>query len=121
MTCPVDKCHSQCAEGEKLCHYHLRKQAKLKPKPIPKESKKRAKENREYSVKAKAFKDGKECALKLKGCTGKATEVHHQKSGYKRAESLLDESTWTALCHNCHVLTHSIFSAEELRKMGLKK
>lgn len=63
-------------------------------------SKKRQKENRKYSALRKQFlEDRPVCEAKLEGCTGEASEVHHQAG---RGKNLLKTDTWLAVCRNCH-------------------
>lgn len=83
---------------------------------VRKVSAKRAKENRLYSVKRKAFLEtNRNCMLGgplysagvNPQCTMDSSEVHHVKR--RLAGNFLDESTWAATCANCHryVETHA--------------
>lgn len=79
------------------------RKAKPKPrrKPLKRFSKKRAKQERSYSVLRKQFLEANpECEAKLKVCTIEATQVHHRKG--RIGENLLDVSTWVACCGACH-------------------
>lgn len=96
--------HYQKHQEEKKAGYAkktLERQKEKEVKPIAVRSKKRAKEEREYSVKAKAFKlANPDCAARLKGCTGGTTDIHHQ--GGRSGEMLLDEFYWLPVCRSCH-------------------
>ncbi len=77
-------------------------------KPIPRQSKKQAREDRKYSKDAKVFKEGKVCAC----CNeNNASTVHHKKGreGYADQWALLrgitllhDQRFWLACCGFCH-------------------
>lgn len=69
-------------------------------KPLRRVSKKRARENKVYSTLRKQFLEEKQCAARLEGCTGVATDVHHAEG--RVGEKFLDVSTWKGLCRNCH-------------------
>jgi hypothetical protein len=64
-------------------------------------SKKRAAEMRVYRKgRIEFLNENPECAAKLPGCTGQATQVHHQKG--RIGANLNDRRFWMAICHNCH-------------------
>lgn len=64
-------------------------------------SKKRQKLNREYSKLAKAFKEAHPiCQAQTIYCEGVTSDVHHKKG--KVGKNYLDESTWLAVCRQCH-------------------
>lgn len=88
-------CNHKTCEGE--CRRP--KQKKLR-KPVRKVSKKRAKENRKYSVLRKQFLEDKMCEAGLEGCTEVADQVHHM-SG-RVGKNFLDTSTWLGVCPSCH-------------------
>lgn len=68
---------------------------------IKKASKKRAKELREYKPIRNAFlKDHPTCEVKLPGCQGTATQIHHQ-SG-RSGKKLLDVDDFLSACQHCH-------------------
>lgn len=74
---------------------------KKKPKPIKKLSVKRGKQNKEYLTLRKVYlENNPNCAVKFKGCTGAATEIHHaeKRIGYR----LTDVLNFVAICRNCH-------------------
>jgi hypothetical protein len=64
-------------------------------------SKKRAKELREYKPVRSAFlKANPTCGAKLPGCTGRATQIHHQAG--KEGKRLIDINDFLGICDNCH-------------------
>lgn len=96
-----------------------RKPAGRKPrKPMPKATKKRAKMNREYTVRRKAYLEahpGCEAIVRILDhlydtdrdkwwgsppTTSRATEIHHKKK--PKCRYLNDESTWLAVCQWSH-------------------
>lgn len=73
---------------------------KKPPVAIPKVSKTRADLNKVYAAQSRQFlKKNPFCQAKLTGCQGAAMDLHHSRG---RGKDLLDESTWKALCRNCH-------------------
>lgn len=73
---------------------------KKEKKPIPKESKQRKIDNAKYRLLSKAFLiKYPKCQVKLKGCTIKAIEIHHDQG---RGIRLNDVSNFVAICRNCH-------------------
>lgn len=112
----------------KRCNYHYWKyRAKIKPikpiKPIKKQSKtiaqvsnKRAKEQKIYSAKRIIFLvDNPYCEAKLVGCTKVSTDVHH--TAGRIGKNYLDESTWKALCRECHKWVEE--NPKEAKDLGL--
>lgn len=81
---------------------------------IPKQTDKRKKQNALYLKKRRIFMEqNTNCQAKLKGCTGKSTELHHQKG---RLEDLIhDERYFLAVCSNCHriITEHSKLAFEK--------
>lgn len=75
--------------------------AKIKTVKIKPLSDKRAKQNRAYLTLRKVYlENNKTCAIKLKGCTKKATEIHHSE---KRTGALLTNiEFFVATCRSCH-------------------
>ncbi|KAA2242855.1 hypothetical protein F0L74_10020 [Chitinophaga agrisoli] len=76
-------------------------QAKKKPTKIRPFSKKREKINRVYAKKSRPFWKGKDCEIKLPGCTGKAQCINHKK-GKATTALLMDERFWEASCFYCN-------------------
>ncbi len=114
-----------------LATWLKRKPAGPKPKrPLPRVTKKRAKQLREYSIRSKAFlirhpycqafmedRGHKEDEVKMHGGFAPggfgqvpfSTEVHHREG--RIGEKLLDESTWMAVCNDVHMWIHANPSA----------
>lgn len=86
-------------------------------KRIAPRSKKKIQEDAEYSKKRKNFLDKHPmCEAHLPGiCSQKAIQVHHK--GGRIGTRYLDDTTWLAVCHECHhwIETHP----EQAREMGL--
>jgi predicted HNH restriction endonuclease len=83
-------------------------------------TKKRAKQNRAYTkVKKKFLVDHPTCMAQLDGCTGQSTDLHH--IGGRTGENLLKVEDFAALCRNCHNIIHRKMSADQAKKLGLKK
>lgn len=127
MICSVEECENQCEGRTTQCASHNfsdRKAAKeaLKEKKIytiPKVSKKMSKELKTYSQKRKEhLKKHPYCQLKLQGCTGRATEIHHSS---KRGINLNNEETFLSGCNNCHHIVETQLSAKERRERGFLK
>ena len=76
-------------------------QSYKKPKPIPKVSEKRKKEQKEYTIKRLQFLAQPEnLRCFIDGCNNRATQVEHRAGRW--GENYLDTSTWAAVCgfHN---------------------
>jgi hypothetical protein len=72
-----------------------------KRKSVSKVSSKRQKQLATYSKERIHFLDHHHvCQANLVGCTGFATEVHHQQG--KENELLLEQDKWLAICRPCH-------------------
>jgi RNase P subunit RPR2 len=102
------------------------KNCSMKLFPIKKISKigsKRKKQNDEYSKLRKLYLDAHPfCEANLPGvCTSVATDIHHLYSGKNRNKYYLDDTTWKAICRNCHIFIHDKLSAEEAIELNLKK
>jgi hypothetical protein len=92
-------------------------------KKISKIGSKRKKQNDEYSKLRKFYLDAHPfCEANLPGvCTSVATDIHHLYSGKNRNKYYLDDTTWKAICRNCHIFIHDKLSAEEAIELNLKK
>ena len=93
--------------GKRYCKICWGKhQSKIKPMvkktyAIPKRSSKQAKLDAVYKVARDLYlKEHPMCEAHLTKCSEYSTQVHH-KAG--RGEYLLDQSTWLAVCFECHV------------------
>jgi hypothetical protein len=100
-------CMNKHAGANGYCNYCEKegyagaKQVK-EPYKIPKESKKRAKENREYKKKRdEKLKLYPVCEMGLPGCTVKATDTHHVGG---RVGKNLTGSELLSCCRNCHTI-----------------
>jgi len=96
-------------------------ESKVIREPISKLSDKEKKRQALYSVLKKEFmKTHGSCEVKLIGCLGKATDVHHLYFGADRYGHFLDSTTWKSTCRNCHSTIHDKLSNEQLLKLGLR-
>jgi len=74
---------------------------KKKQKAIPKVSEKRKVENKEYTTLRKVYLENhKFCEVKMKGCTWKSTEIHHDEG--RSGVRLNNVANFVAICRNCH-------------------
>lgn len=78
------------------------KQNKPTKKPIAPRSQKRTIQEKEYSIKRKAFLNKYPMcqAHLLQVCTTVSTDVHHMKG--RIGDLLLDETYWLSVCRGCH-------------------
>lgn len=85
-----------------------------KPKPIPKRTKKREKQEREYSrLRNEFLEQNKHCAR----CNKKATQVHHVAG---RVGGLLtDVTNFLPVCSPCHIWITE--NSKEAIELGLSK
>jgi hypothetical protein len=79
----------------------LKRSGTLKRTPLRRVSKKRAKQNKEYSRLRQEFLTTRPIC---DACGGKATEIHH-KRGRLQAR-LLDQDYFAPLCQPCHQKVH---------------
>ena len=87
---------------------------------IPQVSSKRKKKDAEYSkLRERFLTDNPLCMVKVNGCGHGATDVHHKFSGSDRDTYYLVQSTWLAVCRNCHDWIHK--SPKEARALGYLK
>ena len=112
-------------EGKKYCKYcwSTHKDRDIK-KPtvtsIPRVSKKRAKEELQYTkIRYEYLNKNKFCQAKLPGCTVSSTDVHHVRGGEERSETFLDADTYMSVCRTCHNYIHE--HPAEAREMGYLK
>lgn len=85
---------------------------------IKKRSDKRAKQEREYSVKRKKYLEANsECQARLPMCTHVSTTIHHP--GGRIGDLLTDESNFIGLCLPCHEWVES--HPKEAKEMNLSK
>jgi hypothetical protein len=111
--------------GLKLCQQcwscHSSKDNMQKPtNSIPRVSAKRAKKDAEYSkLRQRYLTENPLCMIKVNGCTNGATDVHHTYAGTNREAFYLVQSTWKAVCRNCHDFVH--LNPKIAREMGWLK
>lgn len=92
----------------------------VKVKPIPKASKKRAKENRIDQKQNKEIrKQNPECQMKLIGCTGKAEGTHHMRG--RTGKRLTDPKFKIAACNSCNRRAESNPNEALEKKVSIKK
>jgi len=101
-------------EGFRYCKYcwscHSSKDKSQKPikSEIPRVSSKRKKKDQEYlKLRERYLKENHLCTVNVKGCTNGATDVHHTYAGSNREAFYLVQSTWLAVCRNCHDWIHA--------------
>lgn len=79
---------------------------KKKPTKIKPLSDKRSKQNKVYLTVRKVYLENHpECEIKLDGCTGLSTEIHHTKK--RTGELLCDVRYFKATCRNCHTIVEN--------------
>jgi len=112
-------------QGEPYCKHcwscHKSDDSPQKPKNIiPLVSSKKKKQDQEYlKLREKYLSDYDLCMVVVSGCSHKATDVHHTYAGSNRAAFYLVQSTWKAVCRNCHDWIHA--HPQEARLMGWLK
>ncbi len=75
---------------------------------IPQVSSKRKKKDAEYlKLRQRYLTDFSLCQIAVKGCDINATDVHHTYAGANRDAFYLVQSTWKAVCRNCHDHIHA--------------
>ena len=87
---------------------------------IPLVSSKRKKKDQEYlKLRERYLTENPLCMVKVGGCTHNATDVHHKYAGSNREAFYLVQSTWLAVCRNCHDFVH--LNPKIAREMGWLK
>jgi hypothetical protein len=121
---PIWKNH----EGDKYCKScwscHKSKDTKSqKPKTSPSSSKLKQKSDKQkaidkaYTLMRKEYLNKHPmCEIKLPGCTGHATDIHHTEY---RGINTLAQATWLASCRDCHSWVH--LNPKEARELGYLK
>jgi len=121
---PIWKNH----EGFKYCKYcwscqkAINSDSSQKPTDykIPLVSSKRKKKDQEYlKLRERYLTENPLCMVKVGGCTHNATDVHHKYAGSNREAFYLVQSTWLAVCRNCHDFVH--LNPKIAREMGWLK
>jgi hypothetical protein len=126
-TCKIHGCNNPVFGGG-VCKYHQYERRRLggdlylrkppKAKPIPKESKKRKDDHRQYTQKTKEFWY-ESVANKTDLCffcgvhMNKRDNVHHLRG---RQEYYLDKEYWVNAHNDCHVNKYHMMDIEQLKK-----
>jgi hypothetical protein len=104
------------------CHKSKDKDTQ-KPKTSPSSSKLKQKSDKQkaidkaYTLMRKEYLNKHPmCEIKLPGCTGHATDIHHTEY---RGINTLAQATWLAVCRGCHDWCHS--NPKEARELGYLK
>jgi hypothetical protein len=115
-------------EGFKYCKYcwscqkAINSDSSQKPTDykIPQVSSKRKKKDQEYlKLREKHLLVNNLCQVKVNGCSHNATDIHHTYAGANRDAFYLVQSTWKAVCRNCHDWIHA--NPADARIMGWLK
>ena len=126
-----DGCHKETViwknhEGYRYCKLcwscHKSKDNTQKPtkSAISQVSSKRRKKDQEYlKLRNRFLTDFSLCQIAVKGCSINATDVHHTYAGANRDAFYLVQSTWLAVCRNCHDWIHA--HPKESRAFGYLK
>lgn len=126
-----DGCHKETViwknhEGYRYCKLcwscHNSKDNTQKPtkSAISQVSSKRKKKDQEYmKLRNRFLTDFSLCQVAVKGCSINATDVHHTYAGANRDAFYLVQSTWLAVCRNCHDWVHA--HPKESRAFGYLK
>lgn len=97
----------------------VKPEPKKKPDPPAKRSEKMKQEMKEYKPLVKEYlarPENQNCKANLKGCTGKATVVHHKRG---RGINLKVEKHWLPTCSFCNIEIERLDSVA--REKGLKE
>jgi hypothetical protein len=85
----------------------------MKRSPLKRRSKKRSKQEAEYSkLRLLYLTKNYFCEARLPACSLTATDIHHKKGRVN--EDLTDNTEWMAVCRSCHnwIETHPIEATE---------
>jgi hypothetical protein len=90
------------------CHKSKDNTQKPTKSAISQVSSKRKKKDQEYlKLRNRFLTDFSLCQIAVKGCSINATDVHHTYAGANRDAYYLVQSTWLAVCRNCHDWIHA--------------
>ena len=104
------------SEGFKFCRYcwscqkAINSDSSQKPSDykIPQVSSKRKKQDAEYlKLRERFLTENPICQVSVAGCMNGSTDVHHKFAGSNREAFYLVQSTWLAVCRNCHNHIHN--------------
>ena len=116
------------SEGFKFCRYcwscqkAINSDSSQKPTDykIPQVSSKRKKQDAEYlKLRERFLTENPICQVSVAGCMNGSTDVHHKFAGSNREAFYLVQSTWLAVCRNCHNFLH--LNPKLSREMGWLK
>lgn len=113
----------------KSCYGKIKPTTALKRTPLPKQttpvnkkSDRRKRLDAAYNVLRKSYLEAHpNCQIKLPGCTGAATDIHHLFWGSSREQHMNDFANVLASCRKCHDTVHTKLSKEEAIELGFKK
>lgn len=90
------------------CHKSTDNTQKPTNSVIPRVSSKRKQKDAEYlKLRERYLTENPLCMVKVNGCMHNATDVHHTFAGSNREAFYLVQSTWKAVCRNCHDYIHA--------------
>ena len=102
------------------CHKSGEDTQKPTSSEIPRVSAKRAKKDAEYAkLRQRYLTENPLCMVNVNGCMHNATDIHHKFAGSNRDAFYLVQSTWLAVCRNCHDWIHA--NPANARTMGWLK
>ena len=102
------------------CHKSKDNTQKPTKSAISQVSSKRKKKDQEYlKLRNRFLTDFSLCQIAVKGCSINATDVHHTYACANRDAFYLVQSTWLAVCRNCHDWIHA--HPKESRAFGYLK
>jgi hypothetical protein len=105
--CKITPCINTDIYQDDMCYYHYKygpeKAVKEKVvKPIPRESKKRAEQNKlDRKQNKNILKNHPKCQMQLEGCTGWAQGVQHIKG--RTGQRLTDTANKIPACNHCNL------------------
>jgi hypothetical protein len=102
------------------CHKSGEDTQKPTSSEIPRVSAKRAKKDAEYTkLRQRYLTENPLCVVNVNGCMHNATDIHHIFAGSNRDAFYLVQSTFLAVCRNCHSWVH--LNPEKARILGYLK
>jgi hypothetical protein len=102
------------------CHKSGEDTQKPTSSEIPRVSAKRAKKDAEYAkLRQRYLTENPLCIVNVNGCMHNATDIHHTFAGSNRDAFYLVQSTFLAVCRNCHSWVH--LNPEKARILGYLK
>lgn len=121
--CEFPNCRSNKVRGI-YCIGHAKMMGVEKPpkekQPIGKEGDKLKEEKKKYKKLSEDFlkkPENQECKIKMEGCTGKATQVHH--AAGRSGKQLTNVEDFIPSCTNCNLKVE--IKNLEAKELGFKK